>query len=573
MARRKDDDSEDLAPEVDPELKERAENDLVEFIRMMWHVLEPATPLVEGWVLYALCDYLMAVADGHIKRGILNFPPGSGKSLVLNVFYPAWLWGPRNRPHLRFICASYNEELPSRDNARFLRLIKDITYQAYWGHVFELNKESAGWIENTRTGWKRTTSTHSGTTGHRGDYILIDDPNDPNNVESPTVRHATVHWLREVMPDRLNNLDEGVIICLQQRTHQEDATGVLAEYGVGYTDAWMMIPMQFDPLRSMPIVLRRNQDGEPTEIWMDPRGVDKNGNELEGIFIDKEGKRKLIPNSPMAKADGKLAWPERFSPAAVKALERTKGKVAWASQYQQSPTPRGGDIIQEDWWRVWPERKFPDMGTVFCALSVPADDKEEMENYGATFWGSFEGKEGEPLLMLMDAWKDKIPLSQTATRIAELCYKHKADYLLIANRPKGAEIYAEIRRLYADAPWSVVLVNLEGGDRSRLEAVSVLFSGDVKRLPKPKAHPRDPDEFIDDWTGGVIFAPATDWADVVISDCGAFPRSKNVEYVNSVSMAVGWARKNGVVVRKAEYDAARTERLKFRPPMGAPYAI
>ena len=147
--------------------KARCEEDLLYFGRMFWHVLEPASPLVEGWVLRTLCDVLMSITDGHHQRVLFNIVPGSGKSLWLNVIWPAWEWGPSDMPHLRYLSASYSQGLPERDNARFSRLVNSAEYQSLWGDRVKLVSDGKELVENARTGWKRVTSTRSGTTGHR----------------------------------------------------------------------------------------------------------------------------------------------------------------------------------------------------------------------------------------------------------------------------------------------------------------------------------------------------------------------------------------------------------------------
>ena len=75
--------------------KAAAEDDLIEFIKMMWHAVEPETPFVPGWPLEAMADALMAVADGNFNRLLVNIFPGAMKSLMLNVFFVAWCWGPK----------------------------------------------------------------------------------------------------------------------------------------------------------------------------------------------------------------------------------------------------------------------------------------------------------------------------------------------------------------------------------------------------------------------------------------------------------------------------------------------
>jgi phage terminase large subunit-like protein len=554
--------------------KEACEQDLLEFIRTFWHVLEPKKPLVDGWVLHALCDLLMAVTDGHVKRAIINVPPGSGKSLILNVFFPAWEWGPCNMAHLRYIAASYNEELPERDNRKFLKLLEHPDYQRFWGDRVKLIARSASLVESAATGWKRTTSTHSGTTGHRGDRILIDDANDPNNVESDAVRGATTHWLREVMPDRLNDLDRDVIINLQQRTHELDATGILAD--LWEAPAWLMIPMEYDPLRDTPVVMRRDDDGEPLQLWRDPRGLDGEGCELEGIFLGADGNRKIRSGSPMAMAEGVLCWPERFPPHVIPQLKKEKGPYAWAAQYDQSPTIRGGNIIREDWWQLWPHAEFPALGTVVASLDTAIKEGETNDYNAFTSWGAFAAQDGVPKLILTSAWRARMSLAELVRRTAEGCYEAKVDYLLIEDKARGHDVAAEIARQYADAPWQTILIPANGrgafsGDKvARLRAVSVMFSGDVRKVPRPGGAPG---ETMDLWTGGMIYEPGREWSQEVVKEVAGFPSAAHDDYVDSVSMALSWIRRHGVVVRQVEHEAAETEARRYRSPVGVPYAI
>lgn len=550
------------------ELKRECEEDLCTFVRTFWHVLEPETPLVEGWPLEGLCDLLMAVTDGHHTRLIINVPPGFMKSLTLNVFWPAWEWGPCDKSHLRYISASYSAGLTERDNGRLARLIKDELYQRMWGDRVKLVKDGVGKLETSRTGWKLATSVGGTTTGERGDRMLIDDANNPFNVESEPVRSSTNLWLREVMPDRLNNMRHGVIINLQQRTHEEDATGTLAEYGSGY--AWWMVPMEFDPLRNTPLVLRRDEDGTPIQVLEDPRGLDEDGNELEGLFTDSQGTLKVRMGSPMAQAEGALAWPERFAREEVEKLKVIKGPYGWAGQYQQSPTIRGGGIIRRDWWRFWSSPDFPDLGTVIASLDTAIKEREENDWNACTSWGAFAGDGGAPNVMLTGAFRVKCPIAQLVTRVAEFCYEKKADYLIIEDKARGHDVAAEIMRQYADAPWQTILIPANGrgaysGDKiARLHAVSPMFSGDVRKNPITG---------IDVWTGGIVWEPGKDWSDEVVSEVTSFPRGRHDDYVDTVSMALSFMRRHGVVLRKVEHDAIEMEKKRFKRRPGVPYAI
>ena len=77
---------------VERELSRRS---LADFAKLAWHVLEPSTPLRWGWALDAICQHLEAVTKGEIKRLLMNVPPGTMKSLLTGVIFPAWEWGPK----------------------------------------------------------------------------------------------------------------------------------------------------------------------------------------------------------------------------------------------------------------------------------------------------------------------------------------------------------------------------------------------------------------------------------------------------------------------------------------------
>src|SRR5882672_9294537 len=96
---------------------------LLSFVRYFWHILEPGTKFVEGWVLEAIVEHLEAITFGEITKLLINVPPGFSKSLLTDVFFPAWEWGPMKMPHVRYVAFSYSSSLTERDNGKFYDLI------------------------------------------------------------------------------------------------------------------------------------------------------------------------------------------------------------------------------------------------------------------------------------------------------------------------------------------------------------------------------------------------------------------------------------------------------------------
>ena len=514
-----------------------------------------------------ICHHLEAITDeeeidGEIyNRLLINVPPGMMKSLLVAVFWPAWEWGPCNKPWLRYISVSYSADVPERDNLRFARVINHPVYQRCWGDRFKIIREGVALVENDKAGWKRTSSVGGSMTGHRGDRLLLDDLNNPASVESDDVRATTIKFVREIMPDRLNDLERSAIVNIQQRTHQQDATGTLIEFGAGYT--FFSIPMEFDPLRICSVVLTRDENGEPELVFTDPRALDEDGRLLEGLTVNARGEPAVEWGSPMAKAEGELCWPERFSEEEVGRLKVQKGAYAWDSQYQQIPGVRGGSIVKREYWRLW-TGPYPELGTVIVALDT-AIELGEMNDWNAcTAWGAFAGEQGEPLLLLLGAWKVRAPLAELVQKVTQTCRERRADYLLIEHKTRGRDVSDEIARLNASVPWETVLIKPQGDKISRLKAVEHLFTGDVER---------DANSGLFKMTGGIVYAPDLDWAEEVIAQTADFPYGGHDDYVDTVSMALGWTRKNGLILRKAEFLENEEAGRRYRKPARMPYAI
>lgn len=489
-----------------------AERSLYEFVRLMWHVIEPATPMTEGRVLEVICDHLEAVADGDIRRLIVNVPPGTSKSLITNVFFPAWIWGPCNRPSTRFLTAAYAVYLTERDNERCARLVMSGVYQSLWGDRVKLSKTGMTKIATNKTGWKFATSVGGTVTGERADILIIDDANNPKEAESKAVRDGTNLWLTEVMPTRLNNPERSSIINIQQRTHENDATGTLMEFWPDYDH--LMLPMEYDPNRHC---------------------------------------ETSIGFSDWRTEEGELLWPERFPPNVVAEFKRM-GPYAYGAQMQQSPSPRGGGIILREWWQEWASRESPPMNFVLASLDTAVKEKESSDYYALTVWAVWADPEtGTPKLLLLNAWKRRAPLHEIVQDVVNTCRKLRVDQLLIEDKANGWVAQEEIRR--ASGSWRAGIVMFDprryGDKTARLLSVQHLFSEGLVYAPVTT------DEF-----GNVNWRA---WADDVITEVANFPKAKNDDLTDTVSMALRYLRDVGFAINKREHADAEASLSMHRP--------
>jgi hypothetical protein len=112
---------------VEAELARRCFRD---FIRLAWHVVEPARDLIPAWHVDAIAEHLQAVSEGRITNLLINVPPGHGKSLIVSVLFPAWQWiRSEQGAQWRGLFASYNSGLATRDSVRCRALLESPWYR------------------------------------------------------------------------------------------------------------------------------------------------------------------------------------------------------------------------------------------------------------------------------------------------------------------------------------------------------------------------------------------------------------------------------------------------------------
>ena len=509
----------------------KAEAHLIDFAEYVWPVVEPAIPFIKGWAIEAICEHLEAVTNGYIKRLLINVPPGFTKSLMTDVFWPAWEWGPRNKPWYRYVCASYSNHLTERDNMRCRNVVLSDRYRQMWGNRFKISNEQFTKVKfaNDQTGWKLATSVGGIGVGERGDRVVIDDANNTMQMESEAIRDNTNMWFTEVVPDRLNNPRESAIIVIQQRLHEDDVSGTALSRDMGYTH--LMIPMEHDVARHCKTILGKDDKGNNI-VWEDPRTE-----------------------------EDEPAWPERFPNDVVEGLRRDKGPYAWAGQYQQSPEPRGGSIIKRDYWQDWTETKYPPFEFVVVSLDGAYTAKEENDPSALTVWGVFRDSAGNPKVMLIWAWQDRLEFHELIQLVTDVCTidqhpklhpRFPIDRLLIEAKATGLSIGQEMYRLYGlSGKFGIELIDpRKSGDKvARVQSIQHLFSS------------------------GMVYAPDRAFADMVIDQCAVFPKGSHDDLVDSMSQALRWLRDSNFMPSREERQLDLSRELEYRPTLEAIYPV
>lgn len=306
---------------------------LLGFVKHAWHVLEPNTVLLIEMPVEAICEHLQAVSNREINRLWVNVAPGNAKSLLLNVLWPAYEWGPMASPWLRYVATSGDESLTTRDGKKFRDLITSPWYKQLWPEV-EMTSLSIGEMNNTKTG-ARYGVPFSGMTGWRGHRLCIDDPHNLKNEKSDAMRQETVRLFRESASSRLNDVTRDAIVGVMQMVGPDDLSNYVKQDS-SYT--YLCIPQEFERERRC---VTYRKDG--TVLWTDPR-----------------------------RTENELASPKRFPREWVEKEKSPKegiGSFAFAAQHQQNAISRIGGMFQKDWFKdkilkPWELEKFNIVRTV-----------------------------------------------------------------------------------------------------------------------------------------------------------------------------------------------------------------
>jgi predicted phage terminase large subunit-like protein len=275
----------------------------------MWDVIIKEPP-VWNWHIPYLCGELQEVSRQVVARTpsphdiIINIPPSTTKSTIATIMYPAWLW--TQDPTLRIITNSYSADLAIELAVKSRDIIQSDKYKKLFPNIkIRRDKAAKTNYENTDGGARYSTSTAGTITGKHAHVVINDDPLNPAQAASDAERlHANAHT--QTLASRAVSASNTPIITIMQRLHEDDVTGHLLSLGT--------------PVRHICL---------PAEVSDQVKPVEVAKYYIDG-FLD----------------------PVRLNREVLAKRKVQLGSRAYAGQYEQAPTPQGGNIIQQAWFRT-----------------------------------------------------------------------------------------------------------------------------------------------------------------------------------------------------------------------------
>ena len=397
--------------------------DFLKFVKAVW------PEFIEGNHHKIYAEKLNRIANGELKRLIVNMPPRHTKSEFASHLFPAFFMG--RHPKAKLIQTTHTGELAIRFGRKAKNLIESTEYERVFPEVrLAADSKAAGRWESNHKGEYFAAGVGGAITGRGADLLIIDDPHSEQDALSPSVLDSHYEWYTSGPRQRLQ--PGGAIVLVMTRWSVKDLTGrLLAAQGKeDMSDEWEVV-------------------------------------EFPAIINDK----------PM--------WGNFWSMKGLQGVKASIPLTKWQAQWMQQPTSEEGAIIKREWWKTWDKEDIPKLKYIIQSYDTAFSSKETADYSAITTWGVFEpAEDGKPALILLDAKKGRWNFPELKD-IAQKEYKYwEPETILIEAKASGMPLTHELQKA------GIPVINYtpsRGNDKhSRVNSVAPLFESGAIWAPTKK---------------------------------------------------------------------------------------
>ena len=390
------------------------------FVKHVW------PEFIEGSHHKIVAEKFNQLAEGKLKRLIINMPPRHTKSEFASFLLPAWMVG-RN-PKLKIIQSTNTTELSVRFGRKAKALIDSQEYQQIFKTRLREDSQAAGKWETQGGGEYYAAGVGSAITGRGADLLIIDDPHSEQDAMNKEAMDRAYEWYTSGPRQRLQ--PGGAIILVMTRWNTKDLTGrLLGAQREPKADQWDVV--------EFPAILPSN----------------------------------------------KPLWPEYWK---LEELEGVKASVSlqkWNAQYMQNPTSEEGAILKREWWKIWDKDWIPALKHVIQSYDTAFSKKENADYSAITTWGVFYLNDDSPAnLILLDAKKGRYDFPELKQVAFDQWKYWDPDTVIIEAKASGQPLTDELRKM------GIPVVNFspsKGNDKhTRVNSVAPLFESGMIWAPE-----------------------------------------------------------------------------------------
>lgn len=454
--------------------RERAQTNFLDFAHQMW------PGFVDGRHHKVMAKKFQEIAEGKIRRLIINMPPRHTKSEFASYMLPAWFLG--RFPNKKIIQCSNTAELAVGFGRKVRNLVDSEQYKKVFPNVgLRSDSKAAGRWSTSGNGEYFAIGVGGTVTGKGADLLIIDDPHSEQEAAlastNPEVFDKVYEWYTSGPRQRLQ--PGGSIVIVMTRWSKRDLTGKILQ-----------------------------------------------------AALEREGDEWEVIDFPAILPSNKPLWPEFWSYEELDALRTELPLPKWQAQYQQQPTSEAGAIVKREWWKEWEGDSPPHCEYVIQSWDT-AFTKNERSDYSAcTTWGVFYKDENpqDAHIILLDAFKRRMEFPELKEMALKMYNEYQPDSLIVEAKASGAPLIYEIRQM--GIPVSEFTPSRGNDKIARINSVSDLFASGKVWAPRTRwaeevveemaAFPNsEHDDLVDSSTqalirfrkGGFIRLQSDDWDD------------------------------------------------------------
>jgi predicted phage terminase large subunit-like protein len=404
------------------EQAEAARSHFMDFTKTVW------PEFINGRHHRIMAEKFDRIADGSLKRLIVNMPPRHTKSEFSSYLLPAWLMG--RKPTLKIMQTTHTAELAFRFGRKVRNLMNSQEYKAVFeGVELRADSQAAGRWETSKGGEYFAAGVGGAVTGRGADLLIIDDPHSEQDALSPTALEHAYEWYTSGPRQRLQ--PGGAIVIVMTRWAENDLTGKLLRQQARdvLADKWEIV-------------------------------------EFPALMPDTD--------EPL--------WPEFWNKKDLLAVRGSLSVGKWQAQWQQNPTSDVSAILKREWWQTWKPEEPPAVSYILQSYDT-AFSKQTTADYSAiTTWGVFFPQDGDPPnIILMDAKRGRWDFPELR-RIALEEYKYwDPECVLIEAKASGMPLTQELRQM--GIPVSNYSPSRGNDKYTRVNSIAPLFESGLVWAP------------------------------------------------------------------------------------------
>ena len=400
------------------------------FVKTMW------PSFISGRHHAVMAKKFEEIAEGKVKRLIINMPPRHTKSEFASYLLPAWFLG--KYPGKKIIQCSNTAELAVGFGRKVRNLVDGETYAKIFPNVaLRHDSKAAGRWSTNANGEYFAIGVGGTVTGKGADLLIIDDPHSEQEAalaaNDPSIYDKVYEWYTSGPRQRLQ--PGGSIVIVMTRWGKRDLTGqVLKAEGQRGGEGWEVIEFP-----------------------------------------------AILPS-------GRSLWPEFWSVDELTALKAELPNQKWQAQYQQAPTSESSAIVKREWWKIWEDEDAPHCDYTLMAWDTAFEKSNRADYSACTLWGVFEKEDENGIfqtnLILLNAFRDRLEFPSLKKRVIEEWQEWNPDSMIIEKKASGAPLIYELRAMGIPVQ---EFTPVRGNDKiTRLNAVSDLFASG--RVWAPNTH-------------------------------------------------------------------------------------